>query len=197
MWWPAMLPAPMMPTRIVSFWLMTLARVSCAKSHLQQPGCSFDMTRQVVAPNRPGHGLRQAPKAGTLSVEAELRRKPVQTVPDFAATDPELKRPHDGREPELSLPDERFGVDRQPRFTPRLQDVVAVQVLMQQDRLALRSGQAVQGVQGGVDEPLAERLARPLPRLAQLGSPPRSLVRQGAEGRSLGGLPEAWEKGCQ
>src|SRR2546430_5858457 len=156
-----MLPAPMMPTRVGSFWLMTLARVSCAKSHLQQPGCSFDMTRQVVAPNRPGHGLRQAPKAGTLSVEAELRRKPVQTVPDFAATDPELKRPHDGREPELSLPDERFGVDRQPRFTLRLQDVVAVQALMQQDRHASRSSKPDQVFKGSLHMPTHALPARP------------------------------------
>src|SRR2546425_1922450 len=115
----------MMPTRIFSFWLMTLARVSCAKSHLQQPRRGFDMTGQVIAANRPRNGLRQAPQKGTFSVKAELRRKPVQTVPDVAATGPELKGPHDGREPELSLTDERFGVDRQPRLTLRLQDVVA------------------------------------------------------------------------
>src|SRR6266536_1726328 len=84
----------------------------------------------------------------------------------------QLERADDRRDSELALPDEGLRIDRQPRLPLRRQHVLAVEVLVQQHLLALRSGKLAQGLERGV-----EQLGREAPVLSrQVFSPPCGFV---------------------
>ena len=59
---------------------------------------------------------------------------------------------------EGALPDERLGIDGQPRLALGAQHVAAVEVLMEDDRLALVAREHLERVHGGAHQRLVERL---------------------------------------
>ena len=83
-----------------------------------------------------------------------------------------------------------FGVDHEPRLALRGQHVVAVQVLVDEHRLALARRQRLERVERGVEQPALERAPRGLPVAGQVGAPPGGLVRERPE-RRAGGDPQA------
>ena len=102
---------------------------------------------------------------------------------------------------ERALADERLRVDRQPGPARGAQDVAAVEVLMEEDRVAaLRAGreQLADPADGAVEQPAVERAPVAVPAHGQLVRPAPRLARERAErvaGRRRLRGPEAAEHG--
>ena len=76
---------------------------------------------------------------------------------------PELGAPNDRTEREGRITGKRFRIDRQPRFAFRRENIVAVKVLVQQNRCCFFARKIVKGGDGGVHEAF---FARRCPRRA-------------------------------
>src|SRR5438128_9813061 len=122
-----MLPAPMMPTPIFPFLAMSLGAVCCTRLALTCRGAT-SRSRCATANTTPRFARRTKVEHVLDPGRAQTPAGPGDA--NLATADAELKGSHDGCEPELSLADQRLGVDRQPGFTLRRQDIVAVQVLV-------------------------------------------------------------------
>ena len=101
----------------------------------------------------------------------------------------ELGPADDRGDPELALAGERLRIDRKPGLALRAQGVEGVQVLVQEDGLALGRSELAERVHRRVQEPALERASRPLPFLRKRGDPPGRFVSEGQE-RLASGLPE-------
>src|SRR5581483_935006 len=108
------------------------------------------------AVERPCERLADRPAARPLPVEPELDRQPFEAAADGACAVSELERANDRRDPERTFAHERLRVDREPWLPPRGEDVVAVQVLMEEDLVALAPGQLRQGRERCVEQPPLE-----------------------------------------
>src|SRR5262245_14753871 len=140
------------------------------------------MSALMLAVEGPRDRLADRPAAGAVAVEAELGGEPVETAEHLGPRVAELARADDGRDPELTLAGQRLRVDRQPGLALCREDVVAVQVLVEEDLVALTKRQLLQRLQGGVEQLPFERPAEALPgRLERVG-PPDGLGRKRSEG---------------
>ena len=143
----------------------------------------------ALVPHPPRDRLPERPASRSLAVEPELGGQAVEAAEDGSPRVPELAAADERRDPELALPRERLRVDREPRLTLRGEDVPGVQVLVQEDRLALRGRERPERVERRVEEPPLERPAHLLPLLAEGARPPRRLLGKRAERRARR-LPE-------
>ena len=84
---------------------------------------------------------------------------------DFGATMAELEAPDDRRERELALAREGLRVDREPRLALGPKHVVSVEVLMEEDLLALRRRELLERLDRSVQQRALERASRVLPAL--------------------------------
>src|ERR1051325_5588538 len=105
------------------------------------------MRTAEVAVARPGDRLRDRPPAGALTVEAELGGQSVEAVQDVALRVAELEGTDDRGDRELALARERLRVDHEPRLALCGQHVVAVQVLVHEDLLALGRRELLQSLE--------------------------------------------------
>src|SRR5690242_7775052 len=86
----------------------------------------------------PRSRLDDRPAAGALPIETELRAEPIKAVERVALRVPELAAAYDRRHGELALCGERLRVDDEPRLARSGEHVLPVQILMDEDELALR-----------------------------------------------------------
>ncbi len=91
-----------------------------------------------MAAAAPRNRLNDRPAARALAVELELRAEPIEPIERVASAVAELRRTDDWRDGELPLGGERFRVDREPRLPLRREHVFAVEVLVDENELALR-----------------------------------------------------------
>src|SRR5918992_107779 len=162
-----------------------------------QPTRDLDVERKRLAViPAPGERLAECPPARSFAVEAELACESIEPPEDLAASASELRAADDRCEPELALAHERLRVDRQPGLPLGAEDVVGMEVLVQEDLLALRRRQLPQGTDGRVQEPLLERPARTRPPFREVVGPPSRLLGERAErlGRPH---PEPWQQADQ
>ena len=76
--------------------------------------------------------MRDAPAAGALAVEAEIRE-------DVEPAGDRVGVPEQPARLELALADERLRIDDEPRLARRAEDVPAVEILVDEPRGAERS----------------------------------------------------------
>src|SRR5215213_6084120 len=126
----------------------------------------------------PGERLAHWPPADAVAVEPELRGEHVEPVEDLPLGVAELEGANNGRGGELALADERFRVDREPWLPLRREHVFGVQVLAEEELLALGRRQLGQRLDRGVKQASLERPPRRLPLVRQVREPPPRLVRE-------------------
>src|SRR3712207_2692572 len=109
---------------------------------------------------------------------------------DPSLTTAELVAADNRPDRELTLGEERFRGDREPRLTLCTEHVVGVKILVDEDLRPLRPGQLVQYLDGGVEESTLEGLGSERPDTRQVILPPRRLLRERRE-RRTGGPPQS------
>ncbi len=115
--------------------------------------------------------MHDPPAAQTFSVEVKFGGKLIETAPDTPASSRilgELRPPVAEQRGgvEGAFTDERLWVDRQPRLALGTQNVAAVEILMDDDELALGRDELLDRAHRALDERALERFAhlRPLAR---------------------------------
>src|SRR5439155_5287367 len=146
-----------------------------------QPQDRLDVRGDVGAVETPGERLADRPAARTFTVETEVGGQPIKSVEEVASRVPELVVPHDRGYAELTLPEERLRVDHEPWFALSGKHVVAVQILMEQDRLTLCHGQRAKQLDHFVEKTSIEGFARARPFAGQGIGPPFGLGRERPE----------------
>src|SRR5206468_1574279 len=86
---------------------------------LQQPPHRLDVHRGVARLEAPRNRLADRPATRALAVESELGAEAAESVQDVTATVTELRVPHDRRDGEFTLADERLRIDDEPGFALR------------------------------------------------------------------------------
>jgi hypothetical protein len=89
----------------------------------------------------------------------------------------QLKSPNYWRQSELTLAQERFRIDCEPRLPFGTKNVVGVKVLIDEHGFALRWYELAHRFERGFEEFLLEGLPSSLPLLGEIGRPPLRLVR--------------------
>jgi hypothetical protein len=149
--------------------------------------------RQILAVECPRECLRNGPLPRTLAIEPELGAKAIKPFADSPLGMSQLEGPDDRRERELPLANERFGIDDEPRLALGTEDVVPMQVLVEENLLALARRQFFKRPHRRVQEPALERPSSAIEVLLQRLGPPAGLLGQRAEGKSSGN-PETGKK---
>jgi hypothetical protein len=139
----------------------------------------------VVLPG-PGEGLCERPTAGSLAVEAELRRQSVEAVSDILFGTAQLISANQGRQSELTLAQERLWIDGEPRLSFGPKNVVGVKVLIDEHGFALRWYELAQRFKSGFKQLLLKGSPSSFPLLGEVGRPPLGFGRERTKGRTSG-----------
>jgi hypothetical protein len=145
--------------------------------------------RVELAVDAPSNRLTERPASRALAIQPQLGGQAIEAPDNGSLVVTELVGAHDRRHGELTLADNRLGIDDEPRLALRGQHVVRVEILVEKHLLALCASELFQRRDRGVDQRLLERPSGSLPVGADRARPPRRLVRQEPERRPRG-LPE-------
>ena len=112
------------------------------RPHYEEEPRALDHVRLYLPPaEAPGECVGDSPAPHALVVETELGREHVEPAPDSSRITGTAEQPatvaEERRSVELSLSDEGLWVDREPRFTGGAQDVPAMEILVEHNRLTL------------------------------------------------------------
>src|SRR5262245_36610508 len=120
----------------------------------QEPAGRLEMPVGESAVKTPGDRLRNGPLSNPLPIELELGRQSIQPIDDLRSGVAKLKATDDWGEGKFAFCQQRLRVDHQPRFAHCAQNVVSMQVLMNEDLLALSRRQMIKEFCCRIDQPL-------------------------------------------
>jgi hypothetical protein len=105
-----------------------------------------------VAVEAPCNRLTERPASRALAVEPQLGGQAIEALDNSTLAVPEFERADDRRDGELALAGERLWIDDEPWLALRSEHVVGVEILMEQDLLALCGGELFQRCDRRIDQ---------------------------------------------